>query len=57
MDPAPRLELVPGLRALMYPEWRGGAFAEVLDSGRVAIGDEARWEVEPVPSSARGLLR
>ncbi len=40
-------EAVAGLRALMYPAWRGGAFAEVLESGEVAIGDEARWEAEP----------
>ncbi|HET7584309.1 MAG TPA: MOSC domain-containing protein [Gemmatimonadaceae bacterium] len=37
-------EAVPGLRALMYPEWRGGAFAEVLDGGAIAIGDVVEWE-------------
>jgi MOSC domain-containing protein YiiM len=39
-------EAVPGLRALMYPDWRGGAFVEVVESGEVAVGDEVRWEAE-----------
>lgn len=34
----------PGLRAAMYPDWRGGAFGEVLDSGEIALGDPVRWE-------------
>ena len=37
-------EAVPGLRALMFPEWRGGAFAEIIDGGAVAVGDTAAWE-------------
>ncbi len=37
-------EALPGLRALMFPDWRGGAFAEVLDDGRIAVGDAVRWE-------------
>src|SRR5688500_6634525 len=36
-------EAVPGLRRLMFPDWRGGAFAEVLDGGRIHVGDRAEW--------------
>jgi MOSC domain-containing protein YiiM len=36
-----------GLRAAMYPDWRGGAFGEVLDSGEIALGDPVSWEAEP----------
>ena len=33
----------PGLRAALDPEWRGGVFAEVLDNGRVLVGDPVAW--------------
>ena len=36
-------EIVPGLRAAMYADWRGGAFAQVLDDGVLAIGDPVVW--------------
>ena len=39
-------EALPGLQALMYPDWGGGAFGEVLDDGEVAVGDEVRWVEE-----------
>ncbi len=41
-------ESVPGLRAAMFPEWRGGAFGEVLDDGEIAVGDEVAWTHDPV---------
>ena len=36
-------ELVPGLRKVMFPDWRGGAFAEVVEGGRIRVGDPAEW--------------
>ena len=41
-------EAEPGLRAALDPEWRGGVFAEVLDDGRIAVGDAVAW-TEPTP--------
>ena len=36
-------EACPGLQQAMYPEWAGGAFAEVLDDGTIAVGNVVRW--------------
>ena len=36
-------DVVPGLRRLMFPDWRGGAFAEVVEGGRIRVGDGAEW--------------
>ena len=33
-------EALPGLRAEMYPEWRGGVFARVVEGGIIHTGDE-----------------
>ena len=35
-------EVLPGLRAAMYPAW-GGAFAQILDDGHISVGDSVRW--------------
>ena len=47
VKPCERMEeAVPGMRAAMYPDWRGGAFAQILDGGAVRVGDEVAWEGE-----------
>lgn len=32
-----------GLRAALAPEWRAGAYGELLDDGEIAVGDDVRW--------------
>ena len=39
-------EALPGLRQAMRVDWGGGVFAEVLDSGEIAVGDEVEWDGE-----------
>jgi MOSC domain-containing protein YiiM len=36
-------EVVDGLCAAMHERWGGGAHAEVLDDGEIAVGDDVRW--------------
>jgi MOSC domain-containing protein YiiM len=37
-------EACPGLQAALRPDWRGGACAEVLESGAITLGDAVEWE-------------
>ena len=37
-----------GLRAALAPDWRAGAYGQVLADGEIRLGDEARW-LEPEP--------
>jgi MOSC domain-containing protein YiiM len=39
-------EALPGLKDLMYPDWGGGAFGEILDDGQISVGDQVRWTIE-----------
>lgn len=42
--PCERMEDVwPGLQTEMSKDWHGGAFGEILDNGRIAVGDVVKW--------------
>jgi MOSC domain-containing protein YiiM len=44
-DPCSRMEeIAPGLKAVLTPDWRGGALTRVLSGGNIAVGDEIRIE-------------
>lgn len=45
-------EALPGLRAAMMVDWGGGVFAEVLDDGEIAVGDEVAWDETGTSSSS-----
>ena len=40
-------EACTGLRAVMRPDWRGGAFGEVITGGSISVNDVATWEELP----------
>ncbi len=37
-------EVAAGLQDAMRPEWRGGAFGQILNDGDIAVGDSVEWE-------------
>jgi MOSC domain-containing protein YiiM len=39
-------EAARGLRRALDPDWRAGAFAEVLEGGEIAVGGAVTWEAE-----------
>ena len=36
-------DLIPGLQEAMRPDWRGGAFGEVINDSTLRVGDTVRW--------------
>jgi MOSC domain-containing protein YiiM len=37
-------EAAAGLQAALTPEWRAGAFAQVIEGGVIRVGDAVSWE-------------
>ena len=37
-------EAYPGLRRALDPDWRGGAFGEILNGAEITVGDQVEWE-------------
>jgi MOSC domain-containing protein YiiM len=37
-------EALEGLREALKPNWGGGAYGEVLDDGRIKVGDAVSWD-------------
>lgn len=45
--PCPRMdEAHPGLMEALDPQWRGGAYGQVVDGGSIAVGDPVAWDGE-----------
>jgi MOSC domain-containing protein YiiM len=38
-------EALPGLQAAMRDRWGGGAFAEILEGGEIAVGDRVEFDL------------
>jgi putative hydrolase of the HAD superfamily len=36
-------EVAPGLKDLMYADWGGGAYAQIVSGGDLSIGDDVEW--------------
>jgi len=39
-------QAIPGLQQAMRARWGGGAYAEVLTAGAIAVGDEVSWDTD-----------
>ena len=50
-------ETVPGLQAAMRRDWGGGAFAQVLEEGDIAIGDSVEWAGRVIPKVLAYITR
>jgi MOSC domain-containing protein YiiM len=37
-------EALTGLREALKPNWGGGVYGEILDDGRIEVGDTVSWE-------------
>ena len=37
-------EAYPGLQSALAPDWRAGAWAEIVEGGDIAVGDPVAWE-------------
>ena len=35
---------LPGLKNALKPNWNGGAYGKVLDSGKISVGDPVTWQ-------------
>src|SRR5688572_10384909 len=44
---------VPGLQSAMYPNWGGGAYAQVIEEGDISVGDSVEWMEEVSPIACR----
>lgn len=39
-------EVLLGLKDALYPNWRGGACAQVITGGKLWVGDSVHWETD-----------
>jgi len=52
--PCEQMEAVTrGLEQAMRDDWKGGAYARVLDDGVIRTGDRVSWETDPEPDAGR----
>jgi MOSC domain-containing protein YiiM len=45
-------EACPGLQAALSPPWGGGAVAEVIEGGPIAVGADVAWSDAPAATIA-----